>query len=64
VYGKRNYGEIPDLTWQDAEEAVRYATERVVHERVPHVTLKPIANSPEIGEGLPREEIDAWWAHR
>jgi adenine-specific DNA-methyltransferase len=29
-----------------------------VYERVPHVTLKSIANNPEIKEGLSRQEID------
>ncbi len=30
-----------------------------VYERVPHVTLKSIAQNPEIGEGMTREEIDS-----
>ncbi|GAB3222350.1 site-specific DNA-methyltransferase [Kineococcus gypseus] len=30
-----------------------------VYERVPHVTLKSIANNPEIREGMTREQIDA-----
>jgi adenine-specific DNA-methyltransferase len=30
-----------------------------VYERVPHVTLKSIAQNPEIREGMTREEIDA-----
>src|SRR5262249_10901343 len=30
-----------------------------VCERVPHVTLKSIANNPDITEGMSREEIDA-----
>ncbi|WP_208741086.1 site-specific DNA-methyltransferase [Micromonospora arida] len=30
-----------------------------VYERVPHVTLKSIANNPEIKEGMTRQEIDA-----
>jgi len=29
------------------------------YKTVPHVTLKSIANSPEIREGMPREQIDA-----
>lgn len=29
------------------------------HKTVPHVTLKSIANSPEIREGMTREQIDA-----
>ncbi|MEW5993826.1 MAG: site-specific DNA-methyltransferase, partial [Candidatus Zixiibacteriota bacterium] len=31
----------------------------VVYKRVPHVTLKSIANNPDIREGMTREEIDA-----
>jgi adenine-specific DNA-methyltransferase len=31
----------------------------LVYERVPHVTLKSIANNPDIREGMSREEIDA-----
>jgi adenine-specific DNA-methyltransferase len=30
-----------------------------VYERVPHVTLKSIANNPDINEGMTREQIDA-----
>ncbi|MET7880332.1 site-specific DNA-methyltransferase [Micromonospora profundi] len=30
-----------------------------VYERVPHVTLKSIANNPDIKEGMSRQEIDA-----
>ena len=30
-----------------------------VYRRVPHVTLKSIAQNPDIREGMPREEIDA-----
>lgn len=30
-----------------------------VYERVPHITLKSIANNPDIIEGMSREEIDA-----
>ncbi|MGH3800232.1 MAG: DNA methyltransferase, partial [Pseudonocardiaceae bacterium] len=30
-----------------------------VYQRVPHVTLKSIANNPDIQEGMSREEIDA-----
>src|SRR5437764_4446502 len=29
------------------------------YKTVPHVTLKSIANNPEIGEGMSREQIDA-----
>jgi len=30
-----------------------------IYKRVPHITLKSIANNPEIREGMSREEIDA-----
>ncbi|MGH3974265.1 MAG: DNA methyltransferase [Pseudonocardiaceae bacterium] len=30
-----------------------------IYQRVPHVTLKSIANNPDIQEGMSREEIDA-----
>jgi adenine-specific DNA-methyltransferase len=30
-----------------------------VYRRVPHVTLKSIANNPDIREGMSRQEIDA-----
>ena len=30
-----------------------------VYKRVPHVTLKSIANNPDIKEGMTREQIDA-----
>jgi adenine-specific DNA-methyltransferase len=33
--------------------------EGFVYKRVPHVTLKSIANNPDIREGMTREEIDA-----
>lgn len=34
-----------------------------IHQRVPHVTLRSIANNPDISEGLSREEIDRALAH-
>jgi len=34
-----------------------------VYERVPHVTLKSIAQNPDIREGMTRDEIDAAIAH-
>jgi adenine-specific DNA-methyltransferase len=30
-----------------------------VYERVPHITLKSIANNPDIADGMSREEVDA-----
>ena len=32
-----------------------------VYERVQHITLKSIANNPDIVEGMSRAEIDATW---
>jgi hypothetical protein len=37
-------------------EAIRHKDKRT--NRVPHVTLKSIANNPEIRDGMIREEID------
>lgn len=34
-----------------------------VYKRVPHITLKSIANNPDIKEGITREQIDAAIAH-
>ena len=34
-----------------------------VYKRIPHVTLKSIANNPDIREGMSREEIDAAISH-
>ena len=40
----------------DSADDIRHG---FVYERVPHVTLKSIANNPDINEGMTREEIDA-----
>ncbi len=55
----------PPLTKGGAEGGgISYKTEGdikkgFVYKRVPHVTLKSIANNPDIKEGMKREEIDA-----
>jgi adenine-specific DNA-methyltransferase len=58
----------PDGVKKDAEVTGKlppdYKTEGdikkgFVYKRVPHVTLKSIANNPDIKEGMKREEIDA-----
>jgi adenine-specific DNA-methyltransferase len=43
-------------TAQKTEEDIRRG---FVYKRVPHVTLKSIANNPDIREGMSREEIEA-----
>ena len=51
-----------ELTGQDAADATRPTDDirkGFVYKRVPHVTLKTIANNPDIREGMTRAEIDA-----
>lgn len=48
-------GVIPELTIEPTHDV----TKGFIYERVPHVTLKSIANNPEIIEGMTREEVDA-----
>jgi adenine-specific DNA-methyltransferase len=50
-----------ELTKQSPSDALVSGDVRkgFVYERVPHVTLKSIANDPGIREGMSREEIDA-----
>jgi adenine-specific DNA-methyltransferase len=56
--GRRKEGEVtqkllpPALTHNDIRQGF-------VYERVQHITLKSIANNPDIHEGMSREEIDA-----
>jgi adenine-specific DNA-methyltransferase len=47
-------GQFP--TQQKTESDIRKG---FIYKRVPHVTLKSIANNPEIREGMTREDIDA-----
>ncbi len=42
-----------------AHQAAQDIRKGFVYKRVPHVTLKSIANNPEIKSGMSREEIDA-----
>lgn len=44
---------------QPAGPANRDVRQGFVYERVPHVTLKSIANNPDIKEGISQKEIDA-----
>lgn len=53
-------GQIPTLTPKKEPDIKR----GFVYKRVPHVTLKSIANNPEIKEGISRAEIDSAIARR
>ncbi len=48
-------GQIPAATAKPEHDIKR----GFVYKRVPHVTLKSIANNPDIKEGMTREQIDA-----
>lgn len=56
--GRKKEAEITGLVTalETAEGDVRKG---FVYKRVPHVTLKSIANNPDIEEGMTRQEIDA-----
>jgi adenine-specific DNA-methyltransferase len=56
--GRAKEGELTGTPLPDAEvqDDIRHG---FVYERVQHVTLKSIANNPDISEGMSREEIDA-----
>ena len=67
-YPYYHLADSPDGVKKDAEVTGKlspdYKTEGdikkgFVYKRVPHVTLKSIANNPDIKEGMKREEIDA-----
>lgn len=49
-------GQVPSMTMPKTEGDIKKG---FVYKRVPHVTLKSIANNPDIKEGMSREEIDA-----
>jgi adenine-specific DNA-methyltransferase len=48
-----------ELTLRAGESFERDIRKGFVYKRVPHVTLKSIANNPDIKEGMTREEIEA-----
>jgi adenine-specific DNA-methyltransferase len=55
---------VPPLSWdpgtrQDAALTGGDIRKGFVYKRVPHVTLKSIANNPDIREGMTRQQIDA-----
>ena len=58
----RGFKKEAELTGQEARRAIPTASDirkGFVYKRVPHVTLKSIANNPDIKEGMTRAEIDA-----
>jgi len=58
VEGRRREGELTSTPLPPTEvtDDIRHG---FVYERVQHITLKSIANNPDIKEGMSREEIDA-----
>ncbi len=52
IHESQNVGAIHELPLQDIKKGF-------VYRRVPHVTLKSIANNPDIKEGMTRDQIDA-----
>jgi adenine-specific DNA-methyltransferase len=56
--GRRKEGELSGVRLPPADTAgdIRQG---FVYERIQHITLKSIANNPDITEGMTREEIDA-----
>src|SRR5665648_254305 len=56
--GRKKEAEITGLA-SAAETAEGDVRKGFVYKRVPHVTLKSIANNPDIKEGMTRQEIDA-----
>jgi adenine-specific DNA-methyltransferase len=60
--GRRKESELtgdPSLALRAGEVFARDVRKGFVCKRVPHVTLKSIANNPDIKEGMTREETDA-----
>jgi hypothetical protein len=58
--GRRKEAEVTGQVPPDATPAATHDIRRgFVYKRVPHVTLKSIANNPDIKEGMTREQIDA-----
>jgi hypothetical protein len=49
---------MPDYT-SPPVGTYEYTPFRQQTQRVPHVTLKSVANTPDIKEGMTREQIDA-----
>jgi len=56
--GVSNRAEL-DNPSEGLERQTRDVSRGFVYQRVPHVTLKSIANNPEVRDGLSRDEMDA-----
>jgi adenine-specific DNA-methyltransferase len=57
--GRRKEAELAGLPPGASAETRADVRKGFVYKRVPHVTLKSIANNPDIREGMSRQEIDA-----
>ena len=57
--GRKKEAEFLGVVSPDAAPCGNDIRRGFVYKRVPHVTLKSIANNPDIKEGMTREEIDA-----
>lgn len=57
--GRRKEAELAGLPPGSSAETRADVRKGFVYKRVPHVTLKSIANNPDIREGMSRREIDA-----
>jgi adenine-specific DNA-methyltransferase len=57
--GRRKEAELAGLPRGSSAETRADVRKGFVYKRVPHVTLKSIANNPDIREGMSRQEIDA-----
>lgn len=57
--GRRKEAELAGLSPGVSAETRADVRKGFVYKRVPHVTLKSIANNPDIREGMSRQEIDA-----
>jgi adenine-specific DNA-methyltransferase len=57
--GRKKEAEVLSIVLPDAAPCGNDIRRGFVYKRVPHVTLKSIANNPDIKDGMKREEIDA-----
>jgi adenine-specific DNA-methyltransferase len=57
--GRRKEADLAGLPAGSSAETRADVRKGFVYKRVPHVTLKSIANNPDIREGMSRQEIDA-----
>ena len=57
--GSKKEAELTGKMPPDVHDRQATSSKGFVYKRVPHVTLKSIANNPDIKEGMTREQIDA-----